>query len=185
MQIAIITAVGKNNVIGIDHKLPWDVPEDLLHFKKMTMGHPMIMGRKTFESLPGLLPGRPHWVISRNPEWQAAGARVFASLDAAIAEGEAQSHSQVFIIGGAEVYRQSLGLADSLYLTEVALSPDGDAYFPEFSKEEWKETNREYGLSQTQFEGQYIEYAFVTYLKNKVDFSTSLPIENNSYCASL
>ena len=160
MQIAIISAVAHNGVIGINNQLPWRLPEDLKHFKALTMGSVMLMGRKTFESLPGLLPGRPHWVISRNPQWQAAGASVFASLEAAIAAATQAGHEKLFIIGGGEIYRQSLALADTMYLTEVALNPAGDAYFPEFSKADWREQSREILTA-----ANGIEYALVTYAK--------------------
>ncbi|MBM5571385.1 MULTISPECIES: dihydrofolate reductase [Deefgea] len=160
MQVAIISAVGKNRVIGINNQLPWRLPEDLKHFKALTMGCPMIMGRKTFESLPGLLPGRPHWVITRNADYQAAGATPFASIDAAIAAAKSGGCEQVFVIGGGEIYQQSLALADTLYLTEVSLNPAGDAFFPEFDLLHWQEVSRESNIS-----ANGIEYAFVTYQK--------------------
>ncbi|QZA82170.1 dihydrofolate reductase [Deefgea piscis] len=160
MQVAVISAVGLNRVIGINNQLPWRLPEDLKHFKALTMGSVMLMGRKTFESLPGLLPGRAHWVISRNPQWSAEGATVFAGLNDAIDAAKAAGHERVFVIGGGEIYQQSLALADTLYLTEVALSPAGDAFFPEFSLQQWQEQSREPGVSS-----KGIEYAFVCYKK--------------------
>ncbi|QZA76639.1 dihydrofolate reductase [Deefgea tanakiae] len=160
MQVAIISALGQNRVIGINNQLPWRLPEDLKHFKALTMACPMIMGRKTFESLPGLLPGRPHWVITRNADFQAAGAICFTSIEAAIAAAKSADYATVFIIGGGEIYQQSLALADELYLTEVALSPVGDAYFPEFDREKWQEVSREPNVS-----ANGIEYAFVKYSK--------------------
>lgn len=160
MQIAIISAVGQNRVIGIHNQLPWRLPEDLKYFKALTMGSPMIMGRKTFESLPGLLPGRPHWVITRNSDWQAAGATSFASIEAAIDAAKLAEHERVFIIGGGEIYQQSLALADTLYLTEVALSPEGDAYFPEFDRSIWRQLSFEQHISADD-----IEYTFIRYEK--------------------
>ncbi|WP_047393867.1 dihydrofolate reductase [Chitinibacter sp. ZOR0017] len=159
-EVAIISAVGANRVIGIDNRLPWRLPEDLQYFKQLTMGSPMLMGRKTFESLPGLLPGRRHLVISRNRAWSAPGAEVFPSLAAAIAA--CAELPRVFVIGGGEIYRQAMDLVDTLYLTEVALSPDGDAYFPEFSPAQWQETARE---AHTSAKG--IDYAFVTYRRRR------------------
>ncbi len=160
MQVAIISAVGQNGVIGINNQLPWRLPEDLKHFKALTMGCPMIMGRKTFESLPGLLPGRPHWVITRNANWQAAGATPFSAIEVALEAAKSAGHQRVFVIGGGEIYQQSLLLADTLYLTEVALSPVGDAYFPEFDTALWQELSRESSVS-----ANGIEYAFVRYGK--------------------
>ncbi|MEN9659643.1 MAG: hypothetical protein RL571_3108 [Pseudomonadota bacterium] len=156
MDIAIIAAVAKNGVIGIENRLPWSLPEDLKNFKALTMGSPMLMGRKTFESLPGLLPGRPHWVLTRSPEWQAAGAAAYISIEAALAAAEGQE--KLFIIGGGEIYTRTLALANVLYLTEVALSPVGDAYFPEFNKAEWQEVSRQPQLSAKGIEFAYVEY---------------------------
>ncbi|WP_027469493.1 dihydrofolate reductase [Deefgea rivuli] len=160
MQVAIISAVGQNRVIGINNQLPWRLPEDLKYFKALTMGCPMIMGRKTFESLPGLLPGRPHWVITHNADWQAIGATPFSSIQAAIDAAQLAGHERVFIIGGGEIYQQSLAVADTLYLTEVALSPEGDAYFPVFDSAIWQEVSREQHVA-----ANGIEYAFVRYNK--------------------
>ncbi|WP_410497860.1 dihydrofolate reductase [Chitinibacter sp. S2-10] len=161
MQLAIISAVGKNGVIGIDNRLPWRLPEDLQYFKRLTMGSPMLMGRKTFESLPGLLPGRRHLVVSRNVDWNAPGAEVFTSLESAIAA--CAGLEKLFVIGGGEIYRQALALADTLYLTEVNLSPEGDAFFPEFDRDVWLESSREAHCSE-----KGIEYAFVTYQRKIV-----------------
>ena len=157
-QLAIISAVASNGVIGIDNKLPWHLPEDLKHFKALTMGSPMLMGRKTFESLPGLLPGRRHLVISRNAQWQAAGAECFDSIASALAA--CADVATVFVIGGGEIYRQALAQADVLYLTEVALQPEGDAYFPDVDPQDWTEQAREPGVG-----ANGIGYAFVTYTR--------------------
>ncbi|KAF0811674.1 Dihydrofolate reductase type 3 [Andreprevotia sp. IGB-42] len=154
-HIALISAIASNGVIGIDNKMPWHVPEDLKRFKALTMGAPMLMGRKTFESLPGLLPGRRHLVISRNAGWQAPGAEVFASIDAALAACEGAQTA--FVIGGGEIYRQTLPMADTLYLTEVALAPVGDATFPDIG-DGWHESARE---AHTSTNGT--GYSFVTY----------------------
>ncbi|WP_255990012.1 dihydrofolate reductase [Chitinolyticbacter albus] len=153
-MLAIISAVGSNGVIGIDNKLPWHLPEDLKHFKALTMGSPMIMGRKTFESLPGVLPGRRHLVVSRNAGWQAPGAEAYSSLEAAIAA----AGDQAFVIGGGELYRLALPLADTLYLTEVDLAPTGDATFPQIDGSAWQETARDAHVA-----ANGIAYAFVTY----------------------
>ncbi|AOX99341.1 dihydrofolate reductase [Jeongeupia sp. USM3] len=156
MELAIIAALAQNRVIGIDNKLPWHLPEDLKHFKALTMGAPMLMGRKTFDSLPGLLPGRRHLVITRNAGWRAEGAEAFTSIEAALAA--CAGDEKAFVIGGGEIYRQALPLADTLYLTEVALSPDGDATFPALPAGEWREAER-----VAQHSAKEIDFAFVTY----------------------
>ncbi|MBE9608689.1 dihydrofolate reductase [Chitinilyticum piscinae] len=133
MKLAMIAAVARNGVIGVENRLPFRLPADLKRFKALTMGAPMIMGRKTFESLPGLLPGRRHLVISRNTGWQVEGAEVFASLDEALAAcGAAET---AFIIGGGEIYRLALPRADLLFITEVDAAPEGDTTFPEIGAE--------------------------------------------------
>ncbi|STQ91292.1 dihydrofolate reductase [Iodobacter fluviatilis] len=158
MDIAIIAAVGQNGVIGIENRLPWSLPEDLKNFKALTMGSPMLMGRKTFESLPGLLPGRPHWVITRNAEWHAMGATAFLSLESALNEAAKAGLEKLFIIGGGEIYTRSLPLVNTLYLTEVGLSPVGDAYFPVFDRAEWQEVARLPQQSAKGIEFSYVEY---------------------------
>jgi len=141
-QIVIIAAVAKNGVIGKDNKLPWHLPEDLKHFKALTMGHPMIMGRKTWESLPGRLPGRPHIVVTRDAGYQADGADVVHSLDDAIAAAGRHSDT-VFIIGGADIFALALALADRMELTEVEMEVEGDTRFPAFDPARWQESRRE------------------------------------------
>lgn len=158
-QIVIIAAVAKNGVIGKDNKLPWHLPEDLKHFKALTMGYPMIMGRKTWESLPGRLPGRPHIVVTRDAGYQADGAEVVHSLEDAIAAAGRHSDT-VFVIGGAEIYAQAVVLADRMELTEVNLEASGDAHFPEFDRGVWRETARLAGESAS---GP--AHTFVTYLR--------------------
>lgn len=153
-MLALISAVARNGVIGVDNTLPWHLPEDLKHFKALTMGSPMIMGRKTFESLPGLLPGRRHLVVSRNAGWHAPGAEAYSSLEAAVAA--AGEHA--FVIGGGELYLLALPLANMLYLTEVDLAPTGDAIFPEVDRSVWHETARDAHVA-----ANGIAYAFVTY----------------------
>ncbi len=139
--ISIISAMARNRVIGKDNRLPWHLPADLQHFKQITMGKPMIMGRKTWESLPGLLPGRPHIVVSRNRDYIAAGARVVHSLEEAIrAAGEAE---EIMIVGGANLYAQALPRAGRMYLTFVEAEIAGDAYFPTFDAAQWQERERQ------------------------------------------
>ncbi len=139
--LSIIAAMAHNRVIGKDNRLPWNLPADLQHFKRITMGKPMIMGRKTWESLPGLLPGRRHIVVTGDPDYQADGAEVVHSLEQAISQ--AGDVDEVMLVGGANLYAQALALASRLYLTEIDAEVDGDAWFPEFDPAEWQEVSRE------------------------------------------
>jgi dihydrofolate reductase len=155
----LIAAVARNGVIGRDNKLPWKLSEDLKHFKALTMGHPMVMGRKTWESLPGRLPGRPHIVVTRNPAYQAEGATVVASLHAAVAAaGQMENGDEVFVVGGADLYAQAFDFADRLQLTEIDADYEGDAHFPNWDRSHWRETAREAHLTDTG-----LGYSFVTY----------------------
>ncbi len=139
--ISIISAMARNRVIGHQNRLPWHLPADLQHFKAVTMGKPMVMGRKTWESLPGLLPGRPHIVVSRNRDYRAEGARVVHSLEEAIdAAGRVE---ELMIVGGANLYAQALSHAGRMYLTLIDAEVPGDACFPVFDVGQWQETARE------------------------------------------
>lgn len=140
-EIVIIVAVAKNRVIGKDNQLVWSHPADMAHFKTLTAGHTVLMGRKTWESLPPRfrpLPGRRNIVISRQADYAAPGAELANSLESGLALAAADE--TVFIIGGADIYRQSLPLADRLEITEVELSPEGDSWFPEIPAAEWQLT---------------------------------------------
>jgi dihydrofolate reductase len=132
--IEIVVARADNNVIGADGTLPWRLPKDMRHFKAVTSGAPMIMGRKTFESLPGVLPGRRHIVLTHDRAWQRDGADVAYSVEEALALVEGD---RVSIIGGAEVYRLFLPVTDKIHLTEVHLAPEGDTVFPELDPTIW------------------------------------------------
>lgn len=134
-QISLIAAMGENRVIGRGNMLPWHLPADLQHFKKLTLGKPIIMGRKTWESLPGLLPDRRHIVLSSSKRYRAKGADVVQSLTAALKETEGEA--EVFIVGGATLYAQAMPMADRLYLTLVHACPEGDTYFPPFDERRW------------------------------------------------
>ena len=140
-RLSIISAMARNRTIGINNSLPWRLPEDLKHFKALTLGHHILMGRKTFESLPGILPGRPHVVITRNQDFQASGCVVAHSIDEAIAL--AGNDEEIFFIGGADLYRQALDYAQRMYLTEIQSDFAGDAWFPEFDRNVWQESSRE------------------------------------------
>jgi dihydrofolate reductase len=143
MIISIVVAIGKNNEIGKGNTLLCRLPADLKHFKEITSGHAVIMGRKTFESLPkGPLPNRRNIVLSRNENLKIEGAEIYSSLDAALIK--LIDEKEVFIIGGAQIYAQALPLADKLYLTKIhAGFPEADAFFPAINWKDWKEINRE------------------------------------------
>ncbi|MCK6392883.1 dihydrofolate reductase [Zoogloea sp.] len=161
--LALIAACGHGRVIGIDNQLPWHLPEDMKFFRETTRGKPVIMGRKTWESLPDAfrpLPGRLNIVVSRNGDYQAAGGRVVGSLQAAL---NAASDAEIaFVIGGAELFSQALPLADRLILTEIDQDYPGDAFFPAFSPDEWVEASRKPQISATG-----LPFAFVTYERRR------------------
>lgn len=161
-RISVIAALAKNRVIGIDNRLPWRLPEDLAHFKALTLGHPILMGRKTFESLGRPLPGRTNIVITRNPDYAPEGCRIAASIPAAIAL--CHTEDEVFFIGGAELYAQVIPLADRLYLTEVDIEADGDAWFPDYDRSAFKEISRE---PHTGEKGDALRFDFVVYARSE------------------
>lgn len=160
MLISLIVAVSENNVIGYQNKIPWHLPADFAYFKKMTLGKPVIMGAKTFESIGKALPGRKNIVLNSDPNYKAQGAIIVGSLEEALKEaGEAQ---EVMICGGASVYEQFLPRADKLYLTFVHHEFEGDTFFPRFKKEEWQEVSREDHASDAD---NIYPYSFVVYEK--------------------
>jgi dihydrofolate reductase len=140
-RIALIAAVAANGVIGADNRLPWRLPEDLERFRALTMGHAVIMGRKTWESLPRALPGRQNIVVTRQRDYAPAGASAASSFAAAL--DCVRMPEPVFCIGGGEIYRAALPFATTLHLTEIARDFDGDARFPPFDRGCWRETARE------------------------------------------
>ena len=141
-RLSLIAAMAENRVIGVDNRLPWHLPADLGHFKALTMGKPIVMGRLTWESLPGLLPGRHHIVVTGNRSYTAEGCSIAHSLDEALrAAGDVE---EVMIVGGATLYREALERADRIYLTLVHAEFEGDAWFPEIDSQEWVETSREH-----------------------------------------
>ncbi|WP_109356084.1 dihydrofolate reductase [Sphingorhabdus sp. EL138] len=139
-EIIMILARADNGVIGKDGTMPWHLPADLRHFKSLTQGKPMIMGRKTFDSLPGLLPGRRHIVLTRDTEWEAEGAEVVYDVEAALKTANAP---HIAIIGGAEIYRLFLPKADRIALTEVHIDAKGDTMMEPFDSDIWQESERE------------------------------------------
>lgn len=158
-EIVIIAAVAKNRVIGKDNQLLWNIPEDMAHFKALTAGHTVIMGRKTWESLPPRfrpLPGRRNIVITRQSDFAAPGAELANSLAAGITL--ATSDKTIFIIGGAEIYAQAMTLADRLEITEVDLNPEGDSWFPEIVAVDWLETSKKTPPSQSGTGFSFVSY---------------------------
>jgi len=161
VKLVLLAAVADGGVIGRSGAIPWHLTEDIAHFRELTMGHPVVMGRRTWESIPDRyrpLPGRRNVVVTRQPDWEAEGAERAASLDEALAlvadEGE------VFVIGGAQVYAEALARADELALTEIELAVGGDTFFPLFDRTVFIETGRE---SHVSAEG--VRFAFVTYAR--------------------
>ncbi|MBC7490386.1 MAG: dihydrofolate reductase [Glaciimonas sp.] len=162
----IIVATDINNGIGISNTLPWYLPEDLAHFKHITSGHPIIMGRKTFESIGRPLPNRRNIVITRNPDWQHNGVETVTSIAAAAAlinviENPTKDENQAFIIGGAEIYAASQALCTRMIVTEIDKSFDCDAFFPTHDPQQWQEISR----TTYQSTANHFSYAFVVYQK--------------------
>lgn len=154
--VTLVVAYARNRTIGRDNALPWKLPGDLAHFKRTTLGAPIVMGRKTWESLGRPLPGRTNIVISRDSAYAATGAHVVTSLEQAVAQ--AGDVPEVFVIGGAQIYAQTLPQADRIVATEVAADVDGDAFFPALPAGQWKEVSRD---SQPEENG--LAYDFVVY----------------------
>lgn len=138
VKISLIAAMSKNRVIGIKDSLPWHLPDDLALFKNVTLGHVMVMGRKTLDSLPGLLPGRQHWVLSRTlTSTNSGGVEFFTSIPSLIEKASTMGLKELFVIGGGDIYEQFLPLATQIYLTTVDTTMSGDAYFPELDRDQW------------------------------------------------
>jgi len=156
-HLSILVAMAKNRTIGLDNALPWRIPEDLKYFKALTMGHHIVMGRKTYDSIGRPLPGRTTVVVTRSRNLELPGCTVAHSLEEAIT---ACAGNEIFIVGGAELYAQALPFAETLYVTEIQQEIEGDAHFPEFDRSTWQETARE---KRSQTEPQPLEYHFVTY----------------------
>jgi len=134
-MISLVVAMSDNRVIGIENRLPWNIPEDLKRFKKITSGHPIIMGRKTFESIGRPLPNRTNIVVTRNKDYRAEGVVACFSLKEALEwAGKAPGAEEICVIGGGELFREALPLADRIYLTEVKWPYEGDAFFPDFDE---------------------------------------------------
>ncbi|HHQ4803916.1 type 3 dihydrofolate reductase [Aeromonas veronii] len=143
MKISMIAALAKKQVIGKNNLMPWHMPADLAHFKRVTLGKPVLMGRKTFESIGRPLPGRRNLVISRNPDYQAEGIEVVGSVEAALALLAGSSVEELMVIGGGHLYAEMLPRADCLYLTRIDLAVEGDTRFPAFDDGQWQRVDCE------------------------------------------
>jgi len=141
MKISLIVAMASNRAIGLNNQIPWHLSADLKKFKKITMGAPILMGRKTYESIGRPLPGRSNIVISRNPEYRQAGCLVFNGIEQALES--CRDRDEVFVIGGSDFYRSMLAVADTLYLTQIHREFPGDTFFPELDANQWIEVERE------------------------------------------
>ena len=157
MHISAVVAMSENRVIGKDNQLPWHLPADLQHFKKITMGKPIIMGRKTFESIGKPLPGRNNIIITRDKNFKAQSCIVVHSIEEAISS--VKDNNEIFIIGGAELFKQTLPNIQRLYLTIIHHVFDGDTYFPEINSSEWREVEREFHAPDA---NNIYSYSFVT-----------------------
>lgn len=156
-KVTLIAAIDENSVLGKDNQLIWHLPEDLKRFKRLTMGHAVIMGRKTFESLPKALPNRHNIVVTRNQNYSKEGITVCHSLEAAIEC--ARYDDQPFVIGGGQIYEQAIGLADVIELTKIHAHFEGDVFFPEIDLKKWS-VQKEERIDQPDF-----NYSFITYTK--------------------
>lgn len=162
MKIAMIAAMAKHRVIGKDNQMPWHLPADLKHFKLVTLGKPILMGRKTFQSIGKPLPGRRNLVVSRTPSADTKGVEWFSSVELALAA--VSDNTEVMVIGGGEIYQQCLPLADILYLTEIELTVDGDAHFPDYQAEaSWLLVDEQYHQADT---ANPYSYRFITLHRN-------------------
>ena len=157
-NLSIIVAVADNNVIGIDNTLPWHLPEDLKRFRALTTGHHIIMGRKTYESLGRLLPGRTTVIVTRNKDYKIEGALIAHSLAEAITL--CKDDNEPFLIGGAELYKHGMALANKLYLTKVNINVEGDAFFSDIDPKDWQLSEKKYHVSASG-----LEYSDLIYIK--------------------
>ncbi|RZL47833.1 MAG: dihydrofolate reductase [Pedobacter sp.] len=156
-QISIVVAISENNAIGKNNQLLWHLPADLKHFKEITSGHPIIMGRKTYDSIGRALPNRRNIVITRTTSLSIPNVEVVNTLEDALSRCE--NENEVFVIGGAEIYKHALSLSNRIYLTTVHHSYEADTFFPELNKDEWKEVASEYHPSD---EKNSVAYTFST-----------------------
>lgn len=167
MRISMIAAVSANGVIGKDNDLAWHLPDDMKYFKQTTAGHHVLLGRKNWESIPlkwRPLPNRPNIVITRNDQYKADGGTVTDSLENALHIARSANEEEAFIIGGGEIYRLGIPLSDRMYITEIAADVEGDTYFPDWDKSQWKEISRQHHAVD---EKHAFAFDFVVYDKKK------------------
>ena len=163
VKIAVVVAAAENGVIGRENQLPWRISADLKYFKKITMGHPIVMGRKTFESIGKPLPGRSNFVITRSRDWFCDGVTVCSSIDDAIEKASVKASNdkvdRLMIIGGAEIYKQVLPITQYVYLTKVHADVSGDAFFPSLNLDEWQviHTDKHPKTAECQYEYSFIQ----------------------------
>jgi dihydrofolate reductase len=159
-RLSMIAALSRNFAIGLDNRLLWHISEDLVNFKALTMGKPIIMGRKTFDSIGRPLPGRANIVVSRDTQWQAEGVQVARSVNAAINAAhlacEDSGQDEIMVIGGEQIYRQALPSATRLYLTEVDVERAADTFFPDFVRVDWHELERRPGIQSADYAYQFV-----------------------------
>ncbi|MEH7388572.1 dihydrofolate reductase [Bacillus sp. JJ1521] len=160
-MISLLVAMDKNQLIGKDNDLPWRLPADLAYFKRVTMGHPIFMGRKTYDSIGRPLPGRENIIVTRDTSYEAEGCKVIHSIDDIVKMSE-ETEKELFVIGGAEIFKEILRHSDRLYITEIEEEFEGDTYFPAFDKTEWKVISKEKGIKD---EKNPYEYTFLVYEK--------------------
>jgi dihydrofolate reductase len=158
--ISLTAAVARNGAIGAGNAMPWRIPSDLKHFKALTLGKPLIIGRKTFQSIGRPLPGRETIVVTRDASWSYPGVAVAHDMDAALAIARASGAPEIIIGGGGEIYAQTIGMADRLYITEIDLAPMGDARFPRIDLALWREVRREVGVRGPRDQADFV---FVDY----------------------
>lgn len=159
MMLSIIVAFDRNRTIGKDNQLPWHLPRDLANFKKVTMGHPIVMGRKTYESIGRPLPGRENIILTRNRSYEADGCKIIHTIDD-LRQIKQQYNDELFILGGAEIFKEVLPEVDRLYVTYIDAEFVGDTFFPEVDLNEWKEISREKGIKD---ENNPYDYEFIVY----------------------
>lgn len=161
MTLSIITAVSQNNIIGGQNTLLWNLPADMKHFKDMTTGHTIVMGRKTFESIGRPLPNRRNIVVTKNVDYKAEGAEIYHSIDKAL-ENLKNLDEEIFIIGGGEIYRQTFNIADKLYVTKIDQDFEGDTSFPDIDESMWKKISEE---NHEPDEKNNLSFSFIAYNK--------------------
>ncbi len=161
-MISLLVAMDQNNLIGRDNQLPWHLPADLAYFKQVTMGHPIVMGRKTYDSIGRPLPGRENIIVTRNPAFTMEGCKVIHSIEEIIKLNNNDKEQELFVIGGSEIFKEILPFADKLYITEIDEAFEGDTFFPEIHQKEWVLLHKEKGIKD---EKNPYDYYFSVYTR--------------------